>query len=190
MAARESPTPVTTIKTLEQYFLDWERDVFGYGYGTGERHVLPALKTFFDTIESNTSCGYSYDYKKLEFTLGGAVTWLLISTLCHDDVITYGSSPRFAWLTPHGVALANFVRSKSVMELFEVISEEPNDGSRCGKTFCNCGPNGYLKYAKCPNPFWHPTMSRGPDAPDVQMVPISDLKENQTKRQNRRNKTR
>jgi hypothetical protein len=30
----------------DKHFIDWETDVFGFGYGTGEPHTLPALRLF------------------------------------------------------------------------------------------------------------------------------------------------
>ncbi len=35
-------------KSLEAYFSDWEGHVFGYGYGSGEPHVVPALRRFVE----------------------------------------------------------------------------------------------------------------------------------------------
>ncbi|GAG02270.1 unnamed protein product, partial [marine sediment metagenome] len=39
------------MKTIEEQFIDWESEVFGFGYGSGEEHILKALKEFFETIE-------------------------------------------------------------------------------------------------------------------------------------------
>lgn len=140
-------------KTIEQSFIDWESNVFGFGYGTGEDHTIGALKAFFDAfgVEDRPD---SYDYRSLEGSLGPAVAWLLINTLCHADIIEYGTSPRFAWLTEQGVALKAFVATKSVEELVELCAARSEDNDICYPDACNCGPNGYEKGRKCPNPFW------------------------------------
>lgn len=143
-------------KTIEQNFIDWETNVFGYGYGTGEEHTLASLKMFFATIGTDPERPNSYDYQKLEAALGPTVAWLLINTLCKHgvDIIEYGTSPRFAWLTPQGVALKDFLASKSVEELVELCCSRSEDDFPCSPTSCNCGPDGYEEGRKCPNPFW------------------------------------
>lgn len=35
-----------TIKTLGDYFSDWQAEVFGFGYGSGEPFIIPALREF------------------------------------------------------------------------------------------------------------------------------------------------
>lgn len=110
-------------KTPEEYFRDWEGNAFGYGYGTGEQHTLPALKTFFDLcIEGEYQCGY--DYGKLEAALSPTVAWLLINALCKCDVIEYGSSPRRGWLTKKGKRLKQFVSERTCDELYELVCRD------------------------------------------------------------------
>lgn len=139
------------MKTNEQYFADWESYAFGYGYGTGEEFVMPALRTFFETCADELS--NPYDYRELEKKLGGEVTWLLINALCGGiDVIEYGTSPRYGWLTVCGKALRHFVLSKTPTQLIEIVTA---DGTRCHPVGCNCGPEGYEPGRVCPNPFWH-----------------------------------
>ena len=75
-------------KTLEQYFSDWEGDTFGFGYGSGEEHILPALRTFFEAFKEDKR---SYDYRDLEEACGPATAWLLINALCRVRCIEYGS---------------------------------------------------------------------------------------------------
>ena len=93
-------------------FAEWELGVFGYGYGTGEAPVISALKAFMESFSTGT-----YDYRALEALLGASTTWLLINALCHADIIEYGSSPRFGWLTDKGVALRKVVTEHTVDEL-------------------------------------------------------------------------
>ena len=138
-------------KTLEQYFSDWEGDTFGFGYGSGEEHILPALRTFFEAFKEDKR---SYDYRDLEEACGPATAWLLINALCRVRCIEYGTSPRFAWLTKEGERVRDFVLSHSFDELGEICCNQPEDSIRCYPDACNCGPKGYQKGVVCPNPFW------------------------------------
>jgi hypothetical protein len=145
----------TSTKTVEQSFVDWEANVFGFGYGTGEQHVLRALKLFMDAI-GRDDMPNAYDYEKLEAVCGAEVTWLLINILCRHgvDIIEYGSSPRYGWLTPEGERLLTFMATKTVGELEELVCGRTEDHPPCAPDCCNCGPNGYEKGRVCPNPFW------------------------------------
>jgi hypothetical protein len=142
-------------KTIEQSFIDWESNVFGYGYGSGEEHTLAALKNFMAAV-GRDDAPHGYDYQKLEAAVGPAVTWLLINTLCRHgvDIIEYGTSPRYGWLTPQGEALKDFLGSKSVGDLVDLCCDRDDDYIVCYPDACNCGPNGYEKGRKCLNPFW------------------------------------
>lgn len=137
-------------KTIEQSFADWEGHTFGFGYGTGEPHILRALKAFFDAFGVDDRPN-SYNYEKLEEAVTAPVAWLLINRLCQVDVIEYGTSPRFAWLTKEGEALREFMASKTVGELDVIISGHDD---HCYPDACNCGPNGYEEGRVCHNPFW------------------------------------
>lgn len=143
-------------KTQKKYFADWESRVFGFGYGTGEEHVLRSLKGFFDAVGQGVTRPNSYDYEIVEATIGAPAAWLLINILCRHgvDIIEYGSSPRFAWLTKEGEALKAFVDSKSVGELVETCTGD-RDMDYCWPAGCNCGPNGHEEGKFfCDNPFW------------------------------------
>lgn len=138
------------MKTEIEYFRDWESHVFGYGYGTGESYIIPALKCFFDLVPLEGA----YDHKVLEDKLTPTVAWLLINALCKADVLEYGTSPRFAWFTHgHGKRLKQFIDSKTVEELFKALRGD-QDYVECYPGACNCGLNGYEKGRKCANPFW------------------------------------
>lgn len=104
------------MKTIEQNFVDWEAHVFGFGYGTGEPHTLGALKSFMYAV-GREDHAHAYDYTKLETAVGAVPAWLLLNILCHADIIDYGSSPRFGWLTSRGERLKDFLATKSVEEL-------------------------------------------------------------------------
>jgi hypothetical protein len=68
------------------------------------------------------------------------VAWLLINHLCQLDIIEYGTSSRFGWLTAEGESLKAFVASKTADELAEIAC---NHDDVCYPDACNCGPNGY-----------------------------------------------
>lgn len=142
-------------KTIEQHFADWEGEVFGFGYGSGEEHVIGALKIFMEAIPDDPEHGYgAYDYENLEKLLGPTTAWLLINVLCQADILDYGTSPRYAWLSrPHGAALHAFVKAHTVDELVTMTDRDPDD-CPCYPEHCNCGPQGYSAVKLCHNPFW------------------------------------
>lgn len=134
------------MKTTNDFFADWESHVFGYGYGTGEPHVLLALKRFFAAIPED---GTSYEYDRLEEACTPQVAWLLINALARADVIEYGTSPRFGWLTRNGKALADFVRARALSDLVKETGRDENYDP-CYPDHCNCGEGDCRKL----NPFW------------------------------------
>lgn len=136
-------------KTVEQFFADWESHVFGYGYGTGEEHVLKALKEFL-TICVRGEFKRAYNHEELAETVTPTVAWLLINALCHADIIEYGTSPRYGWLTDQGIALRDFMVSRSVSDL-EAATGSYYDDAPCFPDHCNCGSNCHFR-----NPFWKP----------------------------------
>jgi hypothetical protein len=142
------------MKTLEENFIDWESEAFGFGYGSGELYILPDLKTFFEHVGRGTDRPNSYDYRELESALGGAVAWLLINVLCHANILEYGTSPRFGWLTKEGEALQSFIATKTADELVSLCTEYDDNYVVCSSDACNCGPKGYQEGVKCQNPFW------------------------------------
>lgn len=103
-------------------FREWEHEVFGYGYGTGESHTLPALQEFFSACPSANSG--NYDYRVFEEKLGPVSAWLMINILCKADVIEYGTSPRYGWLTKLGQDLRDYLSSHSAEELYEIVNSE------------------------------------------------------------------
>lgn len=139
------------MKTNDDYFHDWEASVFGFGYGTGEEYIIPILRRFVLAIPK---CGESYKHEALEAEFGPVIAWLLINALCHADVIEYGTSPRFGWLTPIGEKLREYMESKTDEELQDALDRD-NDYIACYPDWCNCdGP-------MCRNPFWRETKERG-----------------------------
>lgn len=135
-------------KSVEQFFADWEGDTFGFGYGSGELHILAALRLFLSHCVENIN---QYDYRKLEEAMGPAAAWLMINTLCHADMIEYGSSPRFGWLTPQGVALRRFLADRSDDAAITALDRGEND-EICYKDYCNCETGKPCSKA---NPFWN-----------------------------------
>lgn len=136
-------------KTMDEYFADWESSVFGFGYGSGERHVLTALRNFMELIPE----GKAYDYEELEAALTPTVAWLLINTLGQNDVIEYGTSSRYAWLRPKGKRLRDYILSRSVDELVKATQWD-DSYDVCYLDACNCGENGYEQGRVCQNPFF------------------------------------
>jgi hypothetical protein len=134
------------MKTIEENFVDWESDIFGFGYGTGESHVLGAVKIFLDNTERGMH--------RLEEVLGPAVAWLLINVLCHCGAVDYGTSPRNGWLSPEGEALRKFFAERTVDQLTQIIHNVTDDYIHCDQKNCNCGPQGFQPGVVCPNPFW------------------------------------
>lgn len=135
------------MKSPDDYFADWESHFFGYGYGTGEDHTIPALKAFFATMTPNEP----YHYEALEKACGPLGAWLLINALCHADIISYGTSPRFGFLTPEGTALKAYIDATSVERMTEVIAEYDD---YCFPDHCNCHGDA------CHNPFWKEASQR------------------------------
>lgn len=145
-------------KTIEQNFADWEGSVFGFGYGTGEPHVIPALFHFLDWC--NRSENGQYDYEQLERVLTPTVAWLLINALANADMIEYGTSPRYGWLTTKGQALKRFMHSRTPEQLIAIACGGDEPGEVCYPDACNCGPSGYEKGRVCINPFWQDDAAR------------------------------
>lgn len=133
------------MKNIEQHFVDWEAHVFGYGYGTGEYHVLRALRMFMRVVRPDGS----YGYEALEKVLAPEVTWLLINTLCHAGMIDYGTSSRHGWLTGSGKALRDFMVPRELDNLYGLTSREEGY-AECFPDHCNCGDGD----CRPTNPFW------------------------------------
>jgi hypothetical protein len=137
------------MKTIDQHFADWESDTFGYGYGTGEEHIVKALKNFFFTVPQSGN----YDYQAIELECGPQVAWLLMCALIRADMIEYGTSPRYGWLTTQGQALGRYLRSHTCAHLEEVL-ETDESYIHCYRDHCNCDKTeGDCREH---NPFWPP----------------------------------
>lgn len=139
-------------KTLVENFIDWESDVFGCGYGTGEEHTIPALRSFLNLCDGENGM---YDFRRIEKELSPAVAWLLINILCKmpADIIEYGSSPRYGWLQENGIKLREFMLAHTADELIDMVCMRDNDYLHCFHDYCNC--EGYEEGEFCPNPFWN-----------------------------------
>lgn len=129
-------------------FKGWEQRVFGAGYGTGELPILKAVKVFFDCLEDSRS----YDYEKLEKNLGDTVTWLLINAFDKGNVIEWGTSARFGWLTSCGEYVRDFIKDKTPEELYEIVMADDDgicmcDGEIEGHIDCGKNPMVNEKYA-------------------------------------------
>lgn len=144
-------------KSNEDYFADWESHAFGFGYGSGEKHTIPAIKAFFELCPDGGA--KAYDFRQLEDRLGATVAWLLINRFAQLGVLEYGSSPRFAWLTPHGKVLKAYIDDRSADYLVK-LTERNEDYAHCYPDACNCGEKGYDSKRVCQNPFWVPQKRR------------------------------
>lgn len=136
---------------LDKHFADWESQFIGFGYGSGEPHTLLALRAFLDNCR-NGDLKRQYDYEELEKAVTAPTAWLLISILCRANIIEYGTSPRFGWLTEQGIALRDYVTSKTADELAEIATAQRE--FNCFPDGCNCWPNGWRQEKLCHNPFW------------------------------------
>lgn len=141
-----------TAKTLEDYFKDWHYHVFSYGYGTGEEHIIPALKTFLKAFPDSEN----YDYRELEEAVTPTVAWLFINILAQCGMITYGTSTRFGWLTESGKALRAFCVFKTPDALYDLTADCGLNGYiPCSPTACYCGVGGGYELGRvCQNPFF------------------------------------
>lgn len=129
----------------DKHFIDWEAHVWGYGYGTGEQYTLKALKDFFDVLHQDEYGGY--DYVVLEGALTPPTAWLMINILCHQDILSYGTSPRHGWLTPKGKLLRAYLSTRSVETLYELVTDPDPEQFNCFPGQCQCE-------VPCKNPLW------------------------------------
>lgn len=143
-------------KTQEIFFCDWEAYVFGFGYGSGEPHVIPEVRRFFMTCKPDGA----YNYQDMETQLSPPVAWMMINALCHAGVIEYGTSPRFGWLTKEGKKLREFVCAREPEELLDLLGRNDEAYAGCSPRYCNCGPDGYEEGRICENPFFPARMRR------------------------------
>jgi hypothetical protein len=130
-----------TLDKTDYDFINWERETFGAGYGTGELPIMEAVKTFFDSLDD-----LSYNYIILEDRLGSTVTWLLINAFEKKNIIEWGSSARFGWLTSSGIHLRNYIRNKTPQELYNILMA-------CDETnfyTCLCNGEAHEECAKNP----------------------------------------
>jgi len=148
----QTPREITVLKTLDDNFRDWESYAFGFGYGTGEIHIIPAIKQFLTACPDDGV----YDYTILEKAVGPTAAWLFVNVLAQHRVgmIGYGTSPRFGWLNENGKALRAFVLDKTDDYLIGLATNCNEDYAHCYPDACNCGPKGYEVGKVCINPFW------------------------------------
>lgn len=138
-------------KSIDDHFCDWESHVFGYGYGTGEPNIIPAIKAFMDRCPPRGP----YDYRLLEHAVGPVAAWLLINAFARAELIEYGSSPRYGWLTKEGLALKSYLAERSEDALLGCLNRDEKY-INCFPDGCNCGPQGWEAGKSCGNPFWVP----------------------------------
>ena len=106
----------------EKGFIEIDDAVFGFGYGDeGDGAVWGAVKEYLSHKESdcNIICTGLAGEK-----IGGVVVWLIVNAFIHHDLLDYGTSPRVPWLTEKGIALKEFIETKTVEELCAIIDGE------------------------------------------------------------------
>ena len=87
-------------------FAEWEDSTFGYGYGTGEAAIIDGIRHFFTLLED----GRKYNFEVLEKEIGAFAAWLLINAFCKSNIVEYGTSPRFGWLTGKGEGMRDLFK--------------------------------------------------------------------------------
>lgn len=95
------------------------------------------MKWFFDNLEDNRS----YNHETLVEHFGGLAAWLWINTLCEADILEYGRSPMYGWLTEKGERLRDYLKDKSVDEIIEIYNTVE---VKCGLDYCNCDEGKYI----------------------------------------------
>lgn len=105
---------------------------------------MEAFCLFFGSLEDERS----YDYRDLETRMGPLGCWLLINLLGHADIIEYGTSPRFGWLTPAGRLLRDYVASHTPQTLYDVLMDRDEFYVPCFPDNCQC------EGEPCRNPLW------------------------------------
>lgn len=126
------------MEITDKNFIDWESTVFGYGYGTGEEFTLKALIEFFNNCFKEDSILLKYDYEIMETKLGSTVAWLMINILAKANIIEYGTSPRYGWLTKAGEFLYEYVKTKNFDELYDIVMSTDEDYDYCYPDHCEC----------------------------------------------------
>jgi hypothetical protein len=142
-----------TEKTIDDYFCDWQSYAFGFGYGSGEMYILPKLKQFLALCNEGDG-NRAYTHTKIENVITPAVAWLLINVLCRANIIDYGCSPRYAWLTKTGERLKEYCGKHTSDELIKICGNRDEGYISCSPDYCNCGEEGYEEGQVCQNPFW------------------------------------
>lgn len=96
---------------------------FECGYGTGEEHTIPLVYKFMELLED----GRLYNFEVMEEVLGKVVAWVLIELLSNCDLIEWGTSSRFGWLTTRGEELRDMVGKFTQAEMYYLVTAIPND---------------------------------------------------------------
>jgi len=122
----------------DKNFADWHAHVFGYGYGSGEEYWLPALHELLTrVVKTREASGVAaYGFREVEAQFGSLAGWLLINALCGSDIFEYGTSPRYGWLTSKGSLLADYMRSRTVEQIADIVDNFPSD-NHCLRGYCN-----------------------------------------------------
>jgi hypothetical protein len=110
-------------RMTDKQFREWEDVAFGYGYGTGEPHIIAGLRVFFGAVKADGG----YSYLDIEKAMGELPAWLVINALNHSGVLNYGTSPRFGWMEGKGHELREYFAANSDERILSVLVAECDD---------------------------------------------------------------
>lgn len=108
--------------TYEQIQEMQELFPFECGYGTGEQYTIPIMYKFMELLAER-----SYDFQVMSVAFGEVTTWVLIELLARCDLIDWGTSSRFGWITERGEQLRDMMRKFTQEEMYEIVTAIPND---------------------------------------------------------------
>jgi len=67
----------------------------------------------------------------MEEKLGDIVAWLIINAFASSNVIDYGTSARYGWLTSCGEFVRDFIKDKTAEELYDILMEDGHENPIC-----------------------------------------------------------
>lgn len=118
-----------TLTDDDRMFASLCSDKLGWGAYGGDEALYPALRSFLMWCTPSEGSGVpAYDYRDVSEVIGAAAAWLLVYALVRADLVEYGTSPRFGWLTPEGCWLRDYVKNRTPEQLADV--HQADDGRR------------------------------------------------------------
>jgi len=139
-------------------------------YGSGEQYVVPALKEFLSYYKREAFAPLGIDEFVTNLsqpplaTLTPATIWMLVNTLNAFDILDYGTSPRYGWLTDQGFELKKYLDDNTVEHILDVLFQEHESTKGImfpcshGDIMCCCEDRDDEKGIRCINPFVDPKL--------------------------------